>query len=186
VKTLSTWDTYVTEATSVEDRRIQLPITDDEVYVLEYPTRRQGKEILAAQRRGDVDAMLVALLGEQAGARIAELSNDEPGFVVDHFLVDVMRKFGMIPEDESTADVMDTVTQAAISLVRDTDPAEEQAPDTLAATIAAAATAGARAAAKVAAAAKASPGKGGATARRSTASSRKATTTSSRSRAASS
>lgn len=104
MKRLSTWDTYVREATKKGDRSIELPLTQDEVFVVKYPTRRQGREIAKAQRIGDTDALLVAMLGEAAGTRVKELAEDQPSYVLDEFLIDVMRKFGMIPDDESIQD----------------------------------------------------------------------------------
>ncbi len=112
MKRLSTWDTYVQEAGKKGDRCIELPLTDDEVFVIQYPTRRQGRAAAKAQREGDVDGLLVALLGKEPGKRVVELAEDQPAYVLDEFIVDVMRKFGMLPEldddtDES-ADADDT------------------------------------------------------------------------------
>ena len=106
MKRLSTWDTYVQEALRGGDRSIELPLTEDESYIVGYPTRRQGREIAKAQREGDTDALLVAMLGDEAGNRVKELAEDWPAFVLDEFLIDVMRKFGMIPDEggPSTAD----------------------------------------------------------------------------------
>lgn len=98
MKRLSTWDTYVREALKDGDRSIELPLTEDESYVVPYPTRRQGRDIAKAQRDGDTDALLVAMLGEAAGSRVKELAEDWPAFVLDEFLMDVMRKFGMIDD----------------------------------------------------------------------------------------
>lgn len=99
MRTLKGWDAYVAEASTGDDRSIELPLTDDECYIVQYPTRRQGQAIVAAQESGDVDALLVALLGEEAGRRVAELSADAPGFVLDEFLLDVMRGFGFVTDD---------------------------------------------------------------------------------------
>lgn len=99
MKRLSTWDTYVQEASKKGDRDIELPLTDDEVFVIPYPTRRQAREIAQAQRVGDLDKLLAALLGEEAGKRVSDLAEDQPVYVLDEFLLDVMRKFGMIPEE---------------------------------------------------------------------------------------
>jgi hypothetical protein len=99
MRTLKGWDAYVAEATSADERSIELPLTDDESYIIQYPTRRQGKAIAEAQASGDVDALLIALLGKEAGRRVAELSEDSPGFVLDEFLLDVMRGFGFVPDD---------------------------------------------------------------------------------------
>lgn len=101
MKRLSTWDTYVREAGKSGDRSIELPLTDDEVFIVRYPTRRQAREIANAQRVGDVDGLLIAMLGEHAGTRVSELAEDQPSYVLDEFLLDVMKKFGMIPDDES-------------------------------------------------------------------------------------
>jgi hypothetical protein len=102
VKRLSTWDTYVREASKEGDRSIELPLTEDEVFIVRYPTRRQAREIANAQRVGDVDGLLVAMLGETAGKRVAELAEDQPSYVLDEFLLDVMKKFGMLPDDDSS------------------------------------------------------------------------------------
>lgn len=99
MRTLKGWDAYVAEATTGDDRSIELPLTEDECYIIQYPTRRQGQAIADAQASGDVEALLVALLGEEAGRRVAELSADAPGFVLDEFLLDVMRGFGFVPDD---------------------------------------------------------------------------------------
>ena len=104
MKRLSGWDTYVKEAKKAGDRSIELPLTPDEVFVISYPTRRQGRQIARAQAAGDTDALLVAMLGDEAGKRVQELAEDEPAFVLDEFLMDVMRKFGMIPDNEDTED----------------------------------------------------------------------------------
>jgi hypothetical protein len=99
MKRLSGWDTYVKEAMKDGDRSVELPLTPDESYIIKYPTRRQGRQIARAQVAGDTDALLVAMLGEEAGNRVKELSEDLPAFVLDEFLMDVMRKFGMVPDD---------------------------------------------------------------------------------------
>lgn len=101
MKRLSGWDTYVREAKKGGDRSIELPLTPDESYIISYPTRAQGRLIAKAQAAGDTDALLVGMLGEEAGKRVQELAEDEPAFVLDEFLMDVMRKFGMIPDNES-------------------------------------------------------------------------------------
>ncbi len=100
MKRLSTWDTYVKEAMKDGDRSIELPLTEDESYVITYPTRAQGRKIADAQLRGNTDDLLIAMLGEAAGERVKELSENWPAFVLDAFLEDVMKKFGMLPEDE--------------------------------------------------------------------------------------
>jgi hypothetical protein len=116
VKKLSTWDTYVQEAAKKGDRSIELPLTQDEVYVIQYPTRRQGREIQKAQLRGDTDALLVAMLGEQAGTRVQELAEDQPQYVLDEFLVDVLKKFGMIQDDENEKNPEDSAEDTAESV----------------------------------------------------------------------
>lgn len=100
MKRTSTWDSYVKEARKKGDRAIEIPLTDDEVFIVKYPTRRQGREIAKAQRTGDTDALIIAMLGKTAGTRIIELAEDEQADVLDEFLIDVMKKFGMIPDDE--------------------------------------------------------------------------------------
>lgn len=107
MKRLSTWDTYVREATKEGDRSIELPLTEDESYIVRYPTRRQARQVAHAQRVGDTDALLVAMLGEDAGTRVKELAEDQPSYVLDEFLLDVMKKFGMIPDDEDIRDADD-------------------------------------------------------------------------------
>jgi hypothetical protein len=107
MKQLKGWDAYVQEAASVEETQsVELPLFDDEVYVIDYPTRRQGKAITAAQAEGDMDALLVALLGPEAGERVAELSADYPSSVLDRFIVDLLTKFGFvdIADDETEVD----------------------------------------------------------------------------------
>jgi hypothetical protein len=105
MKKLKGWDSYVQESTSKDERSIELPLTDDEVYIIHYPTRNQGKAIAAAQKEGDIDALLVALLGKEAGERVAELSADAPGYVLDEFLLDVMRKFGFVSDEDIEGEV---------------------------------------------------------------------------------
>lgn len=112
MKRLKGWDAYVAD-TADDDRTLELPLTEDEVYLISYPSRRQGKAIAAAQAEGDVDALLIALLGEEAGRRVAELSDDQPGYVLDTFLMDVLRKFGFATEAiEATEDADETVVDA--------------------------------------------------------------------------
>lgn len=103
MKKLGTWDSYVKQSVPKEDRAVELPLTDDEVYVIQYPTRRQGKQIAKAQREGDTDALVVALLGEDAGHRVVELAEDEPGEVLDKLLVDVLAKFGFVDDESDVA-----------------------------------------------------------------------------------
>ena len=106
MKRLSTWDTYVSEAKAKgDDRSVEVPLSADEVYRVDYPTRRQGRMIVDSQLKGDTDGVLVGLLGEDVGERVKELAEDHPAFVLDEFLLDVMRAFGMIPDDseEETA-----------------------------------------------------------------------------------
>lgn len=125
MKRLSTWDTYVREATKEGDRSIELPLTQDEVFVVKYPTRRQGREIAKAQRIGDTDALLVAMLGEEAGTRVKELAEDQPAYVLDEFLIDVMKKFGMIPDDDdiqNTEDAAEAVNGDSGSRGKSTTP----------------------------------------------------------------
>jgi hypothetical protein len=112
VKRVSTWDTYVKEARKKGDRAIEIPLTEDEVFIVKYPTRRQGREIAKAQRTGDTDALIVAMLGKEAGARIIELAEDEQADVLDEFLIDVMKKFGMIPDDEDDENESTPVDEA--------------------------------------------------------------------------
>lgn len=103
MKKLKGWNAYVAEAESSEDNRsIELPLTDDEVYVIHYPTREQGKAIEKAEKAGDADALCVALLGDEAGRRVAELSQGHSHHALDALLMDVMRKFGFLPEGEET------------------------------------------------------------------------------------
>lgn len=112
MKRVSTWDTYVKEARKKGDRAIEIPLTEDEVFIVKYPTRRQGREIAKAQRTGDTDALIVAMLGKEAGARIIELAEDEQADVLDEFLIDVMKKFGMIPDDEDDENESTPVDEA--------------------------------------------------------------------------
>jgi hypothetical protein len=109
VKRLSSWDTYVEEATKGGDRSIEFPITADECYQITYPSRARGRQIAKAQGEGNTDRLVLALLGDEAGQRVLELAEERPAFVLDELLLDVMRKFGMIPEDEA-ADDADTDT----------------------------------------------------------------------------
>lgn len=106
MKSLSTWDTYVREAKRKGDRSIRLPL-DDETFILQYPTRKQARVIAGAQRTGDIDALLIGLLGKKAGTRIKELADDQPAYVLDEFLMDVMRKFGIVRDDEDGTDEAD-------------------------------------------------------------------------------
>jgi hypothetical protein len=99
MKKVSTWDTYVREVAEQDDRRIEVPISEDETYIIDYPTRRQGRMIQKAQRENDTDALLLGLLGDDVGARIMELAEDAPADVLDKLLLDVMRRFGMIPDE---------------------------------------------------------------------------------------
>lgn len=111
MKQLKGWDAYVAEATSdVEDRSLELPLSDDETYVIPYPTRRQGKQIMEAQLEGDTDKLITALLGEQAGRRVVELSEDQPAGAVDALLVDVLVAFGFMAE--RTDDDSDTEAES--------------------------------------------------------------------------
>lgn len=108
MKTLKGWDTYVREAEDTapeETRAIQLPLTPEETYTIQFPTRRQGKAILEAQKTGDSDALVLALLGEEAGTRVIEMSLDHRGAALDLLLVDVMTAFGFIgdPDEEDEA-----------------------------------------------------------------------------------
>lgn len=101
MKELKGWDAYVAEAQSkADDRTIKLPLSEDEVYVISYPTRKQAKELTKAQRVGDVDGILVALLGEECGRRVAELSEDQPGDVLDELVLDILRAFGFVVDEE--------------------------------------------------------------------------------------
>jgi hypothetical protein len=100
MKQLKGWDAYVADTADPERDILELPLTEDEVYLIRYPTRAQGKAIAAAQARGDVDALLIALLGEDAGRRVVELSDDQPGYVLDAFVLDVLRSFGFAAEVE--------------------------------------------------------------------------------------
>lgn len=95
-KTLASWDTYVEEATAEDDRSLEFPLSADESYIIEYPTRARGKAIAKAQQDGDTDGLVLALLGAEAGQRVLDLSEDKPSFVLDELLLDVLRKFGMI------------------------------------------------------------------------------------------
>lgn len=115
MKKLKGWDAYVAESGARDDRSIELPLTDDESYIIPYPTRRQGKAIAEAQASGDVDALLIALLGKEAGERVAELSVDFPAYVLDEFLVDVMRKFGFLDDDAESVVDAETVVDAGKS-----------------------------------------------------------------------
>jgi hypothetical protein len=118
MKTLKPWDTYVSEALTGEERSIQLPLTEHETFVIPYPSRKQGKQIAEAQKVGDTDGLLIGLLGEEAGARVSELSADHPGYILDEFLLDVMRKFGFIEEETPSAKPAKAVEAGKLSSVR--------------------------------------------------------------------
>lgn len=107
MKRLSTWDTYVREAKRNGDRSIELPLTEDETFILHYPTRKQARVIAGAQRSGDMDALLIGLLGKKAGTRVKDLADDQPAYVLDEFLMDVMRKFGIVRDDEGDTEDAD-------------------------------------------------------------------------------
>lgn len=109
MKRVSTWDTYVKEAQAKGDRSIEVPVTDDEVYVVTYPTRKRGRHIVESQLKGDTDGVLIGLLGDEVGNRVKELAEDHPAYVLDEFILDVMRKFGMIPDDKEELDASSTV-----------------------------------------------------------------------------
>lgn len=109
MKKLKGWDSYVKESMSSDDSSIELPLTDDESYIIPYPSRKQGEAIAAAQRDTDMDALLIALLGPEAGQRVAQLSADYPGYVLDEFLLDVLRKFGFVDEETTADDVVNVV-----------------------------------------------------------------------------
>lgn len=114
-KRLKGWDAYVADSRSKKERTLELPISDDEVYAIRYPTRKQGRMIDQARRDGDGDALLIALLGEQAGRRVIELADDQPHDVIDDLVIDVLRQFGFLPDDadaddaESESDERETV-----------------------------------------------------------------------------
>lgn len=126
MKRLSTWDTYVREANKAGDRSIELPLTEDESFIVRYPTRRRSRDIAKAQREGDTDALLIALLGEEAGKRVCDLAEDQPTYVLDEFLLDVMKKFGFIPDDDR--DVEQTVDPANDSQSDDAPAGKSSTP----------------------------------------------------------
>ena len=92
MKQLTPWNQRVADA---KRDAVELPVSEDEVLIIEYPTKNQLTAFNAAARANDYDAMTVALLGEKAGNRIVELSGDEPGGVLDELLVDVLEEFGL-------------------------------------------------------------------------------------------
>ncbi|MEU5259023.1 hypothetical protein [Amycolatopsis sp. NPDC021455] len=120
MRKLKGWDAYVAESGSRNDRCVELPLTDDECYIIQYPTRRQGKAIAEAQQSGDMDALLVALLGKECGERVAELSADAPGYVLDELLLDVLRAFGFAPEDPDAPQELDAGKSSAPPVRRTT------------------------------------------------------------------
>jgi hypothetical protein len=119
---LSSWDTYLREATKDGDRSIEFPLSEDECYTIPYPSRHRGRLIAKAQGRNDTDGLVRALLGDEAGERVLELSEGVPAFVLDELLLDVFRKFGMI-EDDTKKDDTDDDTDSGGDIEESSEPA---------------------------------------------------------------
>lgn len=132
MKELKGWDAYVKEAEETapeEDSSIKLPLTPDETYVIKFPTRRQGKAIMEAQESGDSDALVIALLGEEAGTRVTELSLDHPSAPLDLLLVDVLTKFGFIGDGAAEDEAVKEAGKSPEQDISDTPaPGSEPAP----------------------------------------------------------
>lgn len=102
-KRLKGWDSYVQDSRSSKTSTLELPI-GDEVYTIRYPTRRQGRKIDQARRNNDVDALLLALLGDEVGKRVIELAEDQPHDVIDNLVLDVLKSFGFLPDEDDDGD----------------------------------------------------------------------------------
>jgi hypothetical protein len=113
MKELKGWDQYVAEAASTTNLQVRLPLFDGEEYIIDYPDRRRANALATAQANGDVDGIVLALLGDEAGARVIELSQDKPATVLDALVVDVLRKFGFIEEESEDTTVTDLPTNLA-------------------------------------------------------------------------
>lgn len=91
MKRLQGWDSYVANA---RQEPVELPV-GDEVFTIQQPNRSQLKAFNQARREGDDDGAVIALLGEQAGRRVAELAQDQPSDALETLLLDVMNEFGI-------------------------------------------------------------------------------------------
>jgi hypothetical protein len=92
-KKLRGWDSYVADA---KKEPLLLPLSKSETVTINFPSKRQISAFNEGRRNGDMDAMIVALLGEEAGTRVIELSEDAPFSVLDELLIDVAEEFDLL------------------------------------------------------------------------------------------
>ncbi|MCA1191614.1 hypothetical protein [Saccharopolyspora sp. 6V] len=92
MKQLKGWDQRVTEA---RHDPVELPVSETETLQIDYPSKKRINALNAASRTGDLDGMTLALLGPEAGQRVLDLAEDQPGDILDGLLVDVLDAFGL-------------------------------------------------------------------------------------------
>lgn len=92
-KKLSSWDTYVKEAS----HSLELPVSKTETLTIESPTTSALKAFNVALAAGDEMAMINALVGDENAARLLELAEDKPAGALDGVIRDVLRGFGLDP-----------------------------------------------------------------------------------------
>ena len=102
MKRLKGWDQYVQDA---KREPIELPLPDGETLTIRQPTGGVTRRINRAQRTGDEDDMCKALFGDDGGELLLKLFEDAPGSVLQEIVLDVLREFGLAPDQvgDSTA-----------------------------------------------------------------------------------
>lgn len=102
MKQLKGWDQYVRDA---QREPIELPLPDGEALTIRQPTGGVARRINRALRAGDEDAATRELFGEDGAETLLKLFEDAPGSILGQLTLDVLREFGMAPEQtgDSTA-----------------------------------------------------------------------------------
>lgn len=90
------WDQYVSEA---QHDPFELPVSDDEVIVVAYPTGASSVQAARAFRNDDPQAFMSAVCGDQYD-RVWDLVSSAPKDVMSELMTDMLAYFDMLPEYE--------------------------------------------------------------------------------------
>lgn len=93
---LASWDTYVEEAGRPS---LELPLPDDSVFELHYPSKRAIDVLNRKNTDGSVavsdDDFVIALCGEAEGCRLLDLAAGTPSGTLQLMLGDAMVEWGI-------------------------------------------------------------------------------------------
>lgn len=97
-----TGKTFAQYQTEAKKEPFLLPLGDgEEPIVVQQPSLKAVRKLNEAKQRGDEDAAVRALFGEQQGKLLLALCEDEAAEVLNAITGDVLKHFGMLPVGDS-------------------------------------------------------------------------------------